>query len=113
MTRCRAGRAAANCAHRVMGVVYAQTRLFTVPRSFAVALEEEGLNFFDFKRGIARHDLHVTTIYLHMLRNRPADAEAWISEDLLAPSRRHQKLPDAMLQFADGRPSVVIEFAGS
>jgi hypothetical protein len=61
----------------------------------------------------ATHDLHVAAIYLHFLRTRPIDAKAWVSEDSLAPSRRHQKLPDAMLQFTNGRPPIVIEFGGA
>jgi len=59
------------------------------------------------------HDLHVTALYLRLLREHPADAERWVSEDALAPLRRGQKLPDAEIQDAHGRTIRVIEFGGS
>jgi len=61
----------------------------------------------------ATHDLHVASIYLEFLKHRPIDAKAWISEDGLGPIKRREKRPDALLQYGDGRPPVVIEFGGS
>ena len=59
------------------------------------------------------HDLHVGSIYLKLLQTDPEAAKAWISEEQFAPERRHQKLPDAVLQDASGAIVLVIEFAGS
>jgi hypothetical protein len=53
-------------------------------------------------------------MYLQFCRSRPADAERWIGEDLLAPWRRGEKLPDAVLASApDARPELVLEFGGA
>ena|ERR1051326_870460 len=60
-----------------------------------------------------RHDLHVAAIYLRLLRDRPEEAANWVSESVLAPLRRGQKLPDAEIHDAHGRPIKVIEFGGS
>jgi hypothetical protein len=59
------------------------------------------------------HDLHVTALYFKWLGTDPERAAAWTSEDKLAPERKHQKLPDALLRFKDGRPPLVIEFGGA
>ena len=61
----------------------------------------------------ATHDLHVSTVYLWFLEQQPDLASAWASEDLIAPTRRGQKLPDAMIQDEAGNPLRVIEFAGA
>ncbi len=53
-------------------------------------------------------------MYLQFRRSRPQDAERWIGEDLLAPWRRGEKLPDAVLAAApDARPELVLEFGGA
>ena len=62
----------------------------------------------------ATHDLGVSAMYLRLLGDDPAAADCWIGEDRLAPHRRGQKLPDAVL--ADGPadpPELVLEFGGS
>ena len=59
------------------------------------------------------HDLHVAAIYLRLLRESPSEANCWVSEDVLAPARRRQKLPDAEIHDASGRTLKVIEFGGS
>lgn len=59
------------------------------------------------------HDLHMAAIYFRLLRLNPTEAEGWVSEDMLAASRRGQKLPDAEIHDANGRPLKVIEFGGS
>ncbi len=60
----------------------------------------------------ATHDLHVAAVYLRVLLERPEIAEGWASEDLIAPSRRGQKLPDAIIHDPTSRPLLVIEFGG-
>jgi hypothetical protein len=59
------------------------------------------------------HDLHVSAIYLRLLKENPAEAAGWVSDNILAPLRRGKKLPDAEIHDADGRTLKVIEFAGS
>lgn len=61
----------------------------------------------------ATHDLHVAAIYLRLLRQAPALAEAWIGETVLASERIGQKLPDAILRDPNGHDRLVIEFGGS
>lgn len=58
------------------------------------------------------HDLHVSGIYLYFLKSRPKLAEAWLGEEILASSRKGQKLPDAILHDETGTPRLVIEFGG-
>jgi hypothetical protein len=60
----------------------------------------------------ATHDLNVTAVYFHLWRTNPALAMAWQGEDIVAPSRHHQKLPDAILYDAAGDPTMAIEFIG-
>lgn len=59
------------------------------------------------------HDIHLGALYLKLLREAPTLAAGWIGEDILAPTREHQKLPDAILHDGEGRPRLVIEFGGS
>ena len=63
--------------------------------------------------GQETHDLHMGTLYLRRLREHPEEAEAWVGEDVFAPKRRGQKLPDAVLLGPGGEPTLAIEFAGS
>lgn len=58
----------------------------------------------------ASHDLHVSALYLRLLSIDQAEASAWLSEDTLAPFRRHEKLPDAVLADGPTKPRLVIEF---
>lgn len=58
------------------------------------------------------HDLHVTAIFLRLLRENPGEATGWVSENVLAPLRRGQKIPDAEIHDANGRALKVIEFGG-
>jgi hypothetical protein len=68
-------------------------------------------NGFGLKRPLqATHDLHVTALYLNLLKNDPVRAEAWLSEDFMLKPRRGDKLPDAILR---GPDPTVIEFGGS
>lgn len=58
------------------------------------------------------HDLHVSEVYFFFRRTNSRLASAWIGEEILAPSRKHQKLPDAILHDDEGQPRLVIEFGG-
>jgi len=60
----------------------------------------------------ATHDLHLSAVYLTMLRERPEVAQAWIGEEEFAPERERQKLPDAVVKDAAGNVRMVIEFGG-
>jgi hypothetical protein len=59
------------------------------------------------------HDIHLGALYLKLLREAPTLAAGWVGGQILAPTRVHQKLPDAILHDAEGRPRLVLEFAGS
>lgn len=60
----------------------------------------------------ATHDLGVAAVWLRLKNVAPQWAQAWRSEDLLAHTRRGEKLPDAFI--VDDRQQVtwVIEFGG-
>lgn len=59
------------------------------------------------------HDIHVTEIYLKLLREEPKLAQAWVGEEIIAPTRVNQKLPDAILRDSQGTPRLVMEFGGA
>ena len=61
----------------------------------------------------ATHDLGVAAVWLRLREVAPAWAEAWHGEDLMASTRRGEKLPDAFVLDEDGNTKWVIEFAGS
>jgi len=63
--------------------------------------------------GQETHDLHMGSVYLRRRREDPAAADAWVGEDVFAPRRRGQKLPDAVLLGPGGEVTLAIEFAGS
>lgn len=66
---------------------------------------------YDFQ---ATHDLGVSEMFLNLLGRRPARAERWLGEDELAPYRKHEKLPDAVLAAdPNTRPELVLEFGGA
>lgn len=60
----------------------------------------------------ATHDLGLAAVWLRFRKTAPQWADAWRGEDLLAHTRKGEKLPDAFL--VDGRGEViwVIEFGG-
>ena len=60
----------------------------------------------------ATHDLGVTGIYLHLWQTHPELALTWQGEDIVAPSRHRQKLPDAILYNRAGEPTMAIEYIG-
>lgn len=64
----------------------------------------------------ATHDLHVAQIYLRLRLSDPAAAEDWVSEETLSTTvrpKKGDKLPDAVLNHADGSMRLVIEFGGA
>lgn len=83
--------ATAHCARLFAGV-----RLGRVPRAFHVS-----------------HDLGVAEMFLAIRRRRPHAVPLWIDEDRLAPFRRGEKLPDAILATAlNAPPIIVLEWGG-
>lgn len=65
------------------------------------------------KAASTTHDLHLAGVYLQLLRERPSEADRWVSEATLAPERTDQVLPDAALLRPDGKLERVVEFVGS
>ena len=59
------------------------------------------------------HDLHVTSVFVHMLRNRPALAKRWVGEDEIARRNQPGVRPDALIVAESGRPSLIVEFGGA
>jgi hypothetical protein len=59
------------------------------------------------------HDLGVTQMFLAVRLANPRFVTHWIDEDRLAPARRGQKLPDAVIATdITALPSLVLEFGG-
>lgn len=61
----------------------------------------------------ATHDLGVAQVWLQLHNNYPEWAQAWRGEDLLAHTRRGEKVPDAFIVNASEEVCCVIEFGGS
>ena len=62
----------------------------------------------------ATHDLGVSQMYLQLKASNPEAATRWIGEDVLAPYRKKQKLPDAVIATATSEtPELVLEFGGA
>jgi len=81
----------------------------TADRHFGVS--RRGRLKYDFQ---ATHDLGVSEMFLNLLAQRPAQAARWIGEDELAPYRKTEKLPDAVLaDDPQARPELVLEFGGA
>lgn len=59
------------------------------------------------------HDIGVAEMYFAVRQLRPAAVSLWIGEDRLAPDRRRQKLPDAILAARPAdKPLLILEFGG-
>lgn len=58
------------------------------------------------------HDLGVTATYLYRLKAEPNSSLSWQGEDIIAPSRHRQKLPDAICFDPDGKPMLAVEYIG-
>lgn len=63
-------------------------------------------------RSQATHDLHVTAVYLYLLKMAPQRAADWINADLFPPPEK-QKHPDAFLRDTKGTPYLFLEFGGA
>lgn len=61
----------------------------------------------------ATHDLGVAQIWLQLDLQSPQLADAWCGENLMAHTRKGQKLPDGFLVDAQGQTLCVIEFGGA
>lgn len=61
----------------------------------------------------ATHDLGVAAVWLHLSNNNAQLAAEWRGEDLMADTRRGEKLPDAFIVNASGEVTSVIEFGGA
>ena len=61
----------------------------------------------------ATHDLGVAAVWLRLQQVVPEWATAWRGEDLLAHTRRGEKIPDAFIVDERDRVTWVIEFGGS
>lgn len=59
------------------------------------------------------HDLGVTAVWLRYANQDNDTTAMWIGEDILAPTRIREKLPDAALVDQQGEPKLLIEFGGS
>lgn len=59
------------------------------------------------------HDLGVTTTWIRYFQQSNRRTSVWVGEEILAPTRIHQKLPDAALVDQHGEPTLLIEFGGS
>lgn len=61
----------------------------------------------------ATHDLGVAQVWLHLDQHAPNWASAWRGEDLMAHSRKGQKLPDGFIVDPQGQTLCVVEFGGA
>jgi hypothetical protein len=83
-----------------------------------IATEQASQRFGGTARGCLRHptqathDLGVAQVWLRFLQANPALAAAWHGEDLLASTRRGEKLPDAFILGDQNTVTWVIEFGG-
>jgi hypothetical protein len=59
------------------------------------------------------HDLGVTAVWLRYTQQDSSKSVMWVGEDILAPTRIDQKLPDAALVDQHGEPKLLVEFGGS
>lgn len=64
------------------------------------------------RRFQAEHDLHVAALYLRALTHDPEAAHHWLNEDLRPKAGYGQKDPDVLIDFPNGRETLVMEFGG-
>ena len=68
----------------------------------------------ELKNGFqATHDLGVTQVWLQLAESSPDWADAWRGEDLMAHTRRGQKLPDGFIVNKSNEVVCVVEFGGA
>ena len=61
----------------------------------------------------AGHDLGVSQVWLRFAATRPDWAKAWRGEDVMAHTRRGEKLPDAFIVNSNNDVVCLIEFGGA
>ena len=61
----------------------------------------------------ATHDLHVTALYVRLVRRDPETAACWRGEETIRRRRRRGKVADAVLVDHRERPVRAVEFGGS
>ena len=61
----------------------------------------------------AGHDLGLSQVWLRFASTNPAWARAWRGEDVMAHTRRGEKLPDAFIVNANNQVACLIEFGGA
>ena len=59
------------------------------------------------------HDLHLSEVFVQLLRGFPEHAKCWVGEDSAPGTNAHDKVPDALLLDSCGKPDRVIEFGGA
>lgn len=88
------------------------------PCTVWLATERAAQLFGGVRRGMlkqptqATHDLGVAAVWLRLREAAPAWGDAWRGEDLLAHTRRGEKIPDAFIVDAHEQVTWVIEFGG-
>lgn len=99
-----------------------QSRWTAPPKPTTVyTVTQRAANFFGgrarshLKRSAqAGHDLGLSAVYLRFREQRPDQAARWIGEDLIAPYRKRQKLPDAVIAASpEDMPELIVEFGGA
>ena len=58
------------------------------------------------------HDLGLTATWIRYHQSDRQQAKFWVGEDVFAPSRHKQKLPDAVMLDRNGDPALLVEFGG-
>lgn len=59
------------------------------------------------------HDLGLTAAWIRYFQQDSKLRSVWVGEEVLAPTRVNQKVPDAALVDQQGEPTLLIEFGGS
>ena len=88
------------------------------PCTVWIATETAARQFGGVGRGVlkhpaqATHDLGVSAVWLRLSEIAPQWAQAWCGEDVMAHTRRGEKLPDAFIVDSAQHVTGVIEFGG-
>lgn len=97
-----------------------QGRWTQLPRPFSIVIATQkaanqlGGVAADFPPlGHESHDIHLAEVYVTMRRTQPNRARAWLGEEIIRPTRKGQKLPDAVITDPQRGEIGVVEFGGS
>ena len=63
--------------------------------------------------GHEAHDIHLSEVYVRLLKTQPTRARAWLGEESIRASRKGQKLPDAVITDPQRGEIGVVEFGGT